>query len=257
MTSEYFRPEEQSFIKRIEELFANVEKYNYFQLTDFLNLREQFILENIGQRYSETNIFWYGGNNNSERKRAILAPYYYEPEKKDFEVALIEIGYPKKFSQLKHSQILGSLISLGIDRNIFGDIITDGENWQFYVVNKMKDYVFSNLSKIAKLNVRLKEIELDNALLQYDDSDEKSIAVRSFRLDSIISSVYNLSRQHSKDLISNGKVTVNWIKTSKPDFFLTLGDTVSVRGFGRITIEDILSRSDNSKWHLQVNVITK
>ncbi|MGR3741962.1 YlmH family RNA-binding protein [Companilactobacillus sp. DQM5] len=257
MSSDFFRAEENSFIQRIEELFERVQRQNYFQLTDFLNLREQYILENISNRYSGTNIFFEGGYYNSERKRVIIAPDYYLLNKDDFEIDYIDIMYSTKFNKLKHSQILGALVHLGIDRNTFGDIITDGKNWQFLVNKNMSSYVVSNIQKIGSNTVHLKQIEEAQLLLPRDDYELEMITSRSFRIDSIISTVFNFSRQNAKDLITNGKVTVNWIKTNKADYFLTINDTISVRGYGRVRINEIYGQTQNSKWKMSVSVIRK
>lgn len=257
MSSEFFRPEEEKFVTRIEELFGQVQTYNYYQLTNFLNKREQVIIENISNRYPNINLYWSGGYYNSERQRAIIAPEYYQLNTSDFEISGIKIKYPTKFGNLKHSQILGTLVGLGIDRNFFGDIITDGLQWNFLLESSMIDYVLNNLQKIGKLTVHLEEIELDKLLLPRDDSEIETITSQTPRLDSVISSVFSLSRQHAKDAIKSGKVTVNWLKTSKADYFLTIGDTVSVRGFGRIRIDDYLGKTQNSKWKILVNIIRK
>ena len=54
----------------------------------------------------------------------------------------------------------------------------------------------------------------------------------SLRLDSVISAVFNISRQRSKQLIESGKVKVNWTETTRPDFALDLLDIVSIRDLG-------------------------
>lgn len=257
MSSDFFRPEEEKFITRVEDLFNQVQTYNYYQLTNFLNKREQVIVNNIANRYSAVNIFWSGGYYNSERQRAIIAPDYYQLSQEDFQITGIEIKYPTKFGKLKHSQILGTLVSLGIDRNFFGDIITDGTRWNFLVESQMTEYVIGNLQKIGNLTVSSRKIDLNKLLLPRDDSETETITSQSFRLDSVISSVYSMSRQNAKDAIKDGKVTVNWLKTNKADYFLTIGDTVSVRGFGRIRIDDYLGKTQNSKWKILVNIIRK
>ena len=66
-----------------------------------------------------------GGNEASERKRAIVAPDYFEPTEADYEMVLIELNYPSKFVKLTHRNVLGTIMSLGIDRNQLGDIIVN------------------------------------------------------------------------------------------------------------------------------------
>lgn len=257
MSSEYFRPEEERFIQRMEELFLRAEQKKYFQVTSFLNQREQYILENISHNYPETDLYFNGGGYKNERQRAIIAPKYYQLEKNDFQIQAISIRYAEKFNKLKHSQILGALVNLGIDRNSYGDIITDGHNWQFFVIDTMSELVVEQVKRIGSNSVSLHEINSDQLLLPTDDYELMNIVSRSFRVDSIIASVFNFSRQTGKDLIANGKVTVNWIKTNKTDYFISINDVISVRGYGRVKINEIYGQTQNSKWKLSVSAIKK
>ena len=50
----------------------------------------------------------------SESQRIIIAPYFYEIEKEDFEIDVCKIIYAKNFEKLTHRDILGALMSLGI-----------------------------------------------------------------------------------------------------------------------------------------------
>ena len=57
------------------------------------------------------------GGDNAERKRGLIAPNYFEPGEADFEEVLIQINYPEKFVNIQHQHVLGTLMSLGIERN--------------------------------------------------------------------------------------------------------------------------------------------
>ena len=41
---------------------------------------------------------------------------------------------------LRHQDILGSIFSLNIDKELFGDIIIDDNNYYFYLLESMKDF---------------------------------------------------------------------------------------------------------------------
>ena len=77
------------------------------------------------------------------------------------------------------------------------------------------------------------------------------------RLDTVISAVYNISRQRSKQLIESGKVKVNWTETLRPDFMLDLLDIVSIRGFGRIQIQGLEGTTKKEKVRLLLGVLRK
>ena len=73
----------------------------------------------------------------------------------------------------------------------------------------------------------------------------------------MISAVYNISRQRSKQLIESGKVKVNWTEALRPDFVLDLLDIISVRGFGRIQIQGLEGTTKKEKVRLLLGVLRK
>jgi len=81
--------------------------------------------------------------------------------------------------------------------------------------------------------------------------------VSSLRLDNLISTVYNISRQRSKQLIESGKVKINWSENLRPDFPLELLDIISVRGFGRIQIQELEGKTKKDKYRLLLGVLRK
>jgi RNA-binding protein YlmH len=73
----------------------------------------------------------------------------------------------------------------------------------------------------------------------------------------LISAVYNISRQRSKELVENGKIKLNWQVFERPDFELGLRDIISVRGFGRIQLREIEGKSKKDKYRLLLGVLRK
>lgn len=100
-------------------------------------------MEVICGSYEDLNVSFYGGPN-AERKRAIIAPNYYEPKESDFDLTLMEIDYPEKFVTLKHQHILGTLMSLGIEREQVGDIIVN-ERIQFVLTSRLESFIMLEL----------------------------------------------------------------------------------------------------------------
>lgn len=253
----FFRPEEKTFIDKISDILLKAQTMYTPQLTDFLNLREQTILNNLINKYDDLFVNYFGGYDGAERVRGIIAPDYFVPKESDYGIAMYEIRYPEKFANLHHGQILGSLTGSGVERDRFGDIITDGENWQFFVFDSMSDYIEDQVKKIGPYKIHLIEKSFNDLLLPKDESTDETITVQSLRLDTIIADVYDLSRQSAKALVDHGKVQINWVVNKNASSFITITDTLSVRGYGRIRINDIMGRSRNNKYLLSVNIIKK
>ncbi|WP_129044829.1 RNA-binding protein [Companilactobacillus metriopterae] len=251
----FFRSEEKPFINRMSELLLNAETTYSPQITDFLNQREVTILDSLSGQYEGIYVHYFGGYNNSERVRAIIAPDYYQPEDDDFKIALYEIRYPERFANLSHGQILGSLTGTGIKRDKIGDIITNGKKWQFFVIDKMGEYLKEQLTKVGSFKVHIREKKFVEMILPINESHDKVINVQSLRIDTIIATVYDMSRQNAKSLVEHNRVQLNWTSNTNPSTFVGIGDTLSIRGFGRIKINDLMGKSKNNKFILFVNII--
>lgn len=252
---QHFRPDELEFIEQVQGwIKAALDEYRPV-VSHFLNPRQQRITTTLLNREASLKHQFYGGQKHAEMQRVLIYPSYYEPEISDFATSLIQIEYPTKFAKLEHNQILGSLVGLGLNRNIFGDILNNGEIWQFFVENDMQAYVIANLTKIGKIKVRLQSIPVIEALTSKDEWQEGTTTVASLRIDTLIAEVFNLSRSRVKKMIESGNVKLNWVEIIKPDYELTFNDLVSVRHFGRMQLMDILGTTKKEKIRISINKI--
>lgn len=250
---QHFRKDEQVFIERVIGWQREVDDRFAPKLTDFLDPRERFIVASIIGQNQDLSISTEGGFNEAERQRLYISPSYFIPKKEDFQIIIFSIHYPAKFVQLKHPDVLGALLSLGIGRNKFGDIHIEDDTVQFAVAQEVKDYVKANLTSIGKSKVQLKQVEDATQLIEMKDEwIEKTYTVSSMRLDVILASVLNISRQKSQMLIQAGKVKVNWTVREETAFEVQEGDIISARGFGRLKISMTEGRTKKDKIRLQV-----
>lgn len=252
---QHFRKEEQEFIDSAVDWVRKVEEQYAPFLTTFLDPRQQYILKAIAGQYSEISLHFYGGYEDAERKRVFISPSYFQPNKKEFEIALVDIRYPTKFAELSHGQILGSILGSGIKRETLGDIISDGENWQFFVDETFFPYILTQIEKVGRTKVSLEQRSLDERIQTQEKWEIKTEIVSSMRLDVVLSGVYNLSRGKAKELISSKRVKVNWTQTERADSELDMQDIVSIRGFGRMQIREIQGRTKKDKLLLEIGVL--
>ena len=215
---QHFRKDEHPFIDTVGDWLEQVEMQYAPYLTDFLDPRQAYILETLIRQNSDLSFTFYGGYEQAERKRCLIYPAYYIPEETDFGVVLFEIIYPSKFATLSHGKILGTLMNVGVRREAFGDIISDGDKWQVFIAQEVAGFVVNQVDKIGKITVRLEERDYTQILIPKDGWQEERTTMSSLRLDSVISAVFNISRQRSKQLIESGKVKVNWTETTRPDW---------------------------------------
>lgn len=250
---QHFRKDEQTFIEKVIGWQREVEDRFAPKLTDFLDPRERFIVSSIIGQQHDLQVQAYGGFQEAERQRLFICPSYFEPTMEDFQISFFTINYPSKFMQLKHPDVLGALLSLGIGRSKFGDIRIEGDTIQFAVAGEVQDYITANLTSIGKSKVKLELLDATDTLITLTEEWlEKTYTVSSMRLDVILATVVNISRQKSQSLIKAGKVKVNWTVREDTSFEVQEGDVLSARGFGRIKVMMTEGRTKKDKIRLQV-----
>lgn len=253
--AQHFRVDEEPFLEDAGRWIQEVFDQNRPVLTNFLNPREQYILQTLVNRVDDIRVKFDGGFLNSELKRGLVFPDYFQPIEDDFNLAILMIDYPTKFAELEHRQILGTFANLGIERNTFGDIISEGETWQIIVNRELSNFFLNEVTRIGKIKVQLRELEMTNIIEPSEDWEETSTTVKSLRLDLVISNVFNVSRQRAKALIEHKRVRVNWSIVEKPDFELQSNDMISVRQFGRIRVEELNGETKKGKLRLTIKFI--
>ena len=106
---QHFRKDEEPLISQLSDYIMQAENEYRPILTHFLNPREQYIAQSLIHKNQDVKVSFSGGYENAERKRAIFYPSYYEVQDDDFNLELIMIKYPVKFTSLTHGQILVTL----------------------------------------------------------------------------------------------------------------------------------------------------
>ena len=254
---QHFRKDEHPFIDNVISWFEQVENQYAPYVTEFLNPREAFILSSLIGKKSDITYSLFGGFENSERKCAVVYPSYYEPQQEDYDIAVYEIKYPTKFGSLSHGKILGTLMSTGVKREFIGDIITDGSRWQVFIKDSMANYIVNQVDKIGSFGVRFEKIAYTDLLIPTNEWQEESLTVSSLRIDNIISTVYNISRQRAKQVVESNRVKINWVETERVDYVVDYLDIISVRKLGRIQILEEHGKTKKDKVRLSIRVLRK
>lgn len=254
---QHFRPEEREMLTLLNSKFEQASNNYYAVLTDFLNPREQKMIESLSGDYPDITVAYYGGGNNSERERlrALLLPEYFEHTADDFEITVFEVSYPDKFVTLSHRNLLGAIMSIGVDRGIIGDIV-NGDTIQFAVASPFKELFQTELVKIKNAPLKLTEIPHGEFIDAAVNMKPVAILSSSYRLDSIVSLVLKEGRAKSKERVEKEKVKVNHSIVDEPSFIIETGDIISVRGFGRFVVTEQIAETKKGKYRLEVMIVT-
>lgn len=250
---QHFRPEEYAFINKIDHLAQYVENTYSFITTEFLNPREFKILESVLERRG-SHYYTSGQYFQTEYVKVIIAPEYYQFDMVDFNLSLIEIKYNAKFNHLTHAKIMGTLLNyLGVKRSILGDILVEEGCAQVLVDSQMTNHLVHSVTKIGTASVQLAEVPLSKLLTPKQDIQKLTVIASSLRLDKILATILKISRTQSTKLIEADKVKVNYAIVNRVSEQLVEGDLISVRGYGRFTLNHNLGLTKNQKYKLEVD----
>jgi RNA-binding protein YlmH len=252
---QHFRPEEKEFVDQVAQWRTMVEEQYSPKLTDFLDPRQQYIVESLIGINSDVQRAFFGGYSEAERKRCLIYPSYWELSESDFHLNVFEVKYPSKFVHLEHKHILGSLMSLGLVREKFGDILIQNDQIQIIVQEELSSFVKLNLTHAGKASIELNEVNLNNIQIEKEQWLETATTISSLRLDVILAAMTNLSRQKTQTIIHSGKVKVNWRVTEDSSFECKEGDILSTRGFGRGKIVTIEGKTKKDKLRIVMGIL--
>lgn len=195
----------------------------------------------------DCNVKSYGIFKESERRILSFHSLYEENYYTDYPIKLLKITNNSKFRELKHQDYLGALMSLGIKREKFGDLLVENNLCYIAGFNEVLEYVKDNLKQIGKNPCSVEILENYEEELPTYDYEESVIQVNSLRLDNIVSQLTNNSRSNSEKLLKNGMVLVNYIEINQKSSEIKLPSTISIRGYGKYKIEEIIGQTKKGK----------
>lgn len=244
------------YVFKMKKVLDNVEMVlnnHRLESTDFLDPYERFLAKSILNRFEDVNYIEDGGLDNSERKIISIYPYYFTDEDIEEKIAFLKVDFP--VSGLSHKDFLGAILNMGISRDKLGDIYVHDDNAFVLIKSEIKDYILYNLSKVSNYKVKIREIQRNRLVSVEEEFREINKFVSSLRLDTIISSIYNLSRQNSLKLIKSDRIKVNFKPVNKPSIELNEGDLISAKGYGRSSFYSINGTSKKGNYNITIRIL--
>ncbi len=216
----------------------------------------------LAPRLSAGAAVLYGGYSDAERRRAILLPDYVEGLVDPVSLAahplsaletagLDELADTVRdavtlvmikgsgYRTLSHRDFLGSVLGLGLERDAIGDIVVSEDGTTAYLVTdaRIADFLVTDLKKVATDAVKVSRLSdginavPTRRLLPIRDT------VASARLDCVVASLCNLSRDAAQNAIRQALVELNYELVTDCDRTVESPATLSVRGVGKFVVE--------------------
>lgn len=160
----------------------------------------------------------------------------------------------KKFAdKLTHRDFLGSLMALGMEREMLGDIIVQEDCAFLFCHNRIADYVCRNLIQVKHTSIFCEITDTPPAEALFR-TERKVVQLSSERVDALIAHVFKMSRGDAQALFPMGKVFVDGRQCLSLGYTPKAGQVISVRGFGRMKYTGVESLSKKGKCNTVVEL---
>lgn len=239
--------EELFLVNRFGDLANTAYERNIYTYSDFLNINELSILNQIKDTLPPVTVKTTGGNNYAERKIAVFSPkeIYYEEELPIVILSIAPIN--SKFADhLSHRDFLGAILNLGIHRNKIGDIFVKENNAFVYCKKDISDYIMEHLFKIKHTQVSIHKTECTSVEI-VPNLKEITGTISNVRLDSLIATAFHATRSSIIAYIEERKVFINGRLTTSNGANVKEGDIISVRGKGRFIFHGVVKETKKGR----------
>jgi len=244
---EYFSLEEKNTISHI---FEKYELTNY----GIRGITEEFYSPLIWAKLVEiegklgVKVSTNGYFSESERRAIIFTGDECFGDDKD-NVKLLKIKNISKFKELGHKDYLGGLMSLGIKREKFGDLIVKGEYCYVPTFHNIGEFVINELKVIGRNPVEISFSDEKDINVNFENLN---LIIPSNRLDALVAAITKLSREESIKIIEKGEVTLNYIIVKEKSTKVKDNSTVSIKYFGKYKFMEKLGETKKDKLRIGV-----
>lgn len=230
--------------KNLAALARKADESGRYRYTDFLSLAERQELYACEKELSYAGLALWGGHENAER---VVARFGTSEREEPFPIVCLKVApLQQKFAgALTHRDFLGSILSLGLERSVIGDIVVSDNAGYVFCLARMAEYIRENLRRVGGTSVSVEVCEGEISAEQ--KTEEATLFVHSLRADCFVAAAYRLSRREAEEAFAAGLVCVDG-RAAEASAALKEGAVVSVRGKGRVRFLRASGRSRKDRF---------
>ena len=141
------------------------------------------------------------------------------------------------FRNLTHRDFMGGVLSLGITREVVGDIAVMSESEAvMFVSSRIADFITSELTKIGRDRVTAERFDAGPGFEIPRKYEDKTLNVASMRLDCFVKAITGRSRSEAGEMVRLGLADLSYDTPLDVSAKVESGDIISVRGYGKYII---------------------
>jgi RNA-binding protein YlmH len=257
LLEKYSDPLDQRWLQKAWDQAEQAERDNRQYTSFFLDPRQQQLYQVVMNHFPGLNYLIYGGYAKAERARISFWPAAWGTKEFPPLISCLSIEGNFRFAEISHRDFLGAILSLGVRREMVGDIIYPAESTAQVLVDKqIAQYICTNLVRVHNVSVKVNEIPLETIVAVPEITKEIKGTVASLRLDAVASLGFGFSRSKIIPLIKGEQVKVNWQLIKNPASQLQEGDIISLRGKGRIEVVALEGESRKGRVRIRLKKYT-
>ena len=231
---------------KLVDMAEAVVKNRKYKISVFLDPFGCEIAETITANYPGLKILFDGGYIGAERQKAALVHEDFMGSVQ-FDMTAIKAEWNDEFYHLSHRDVLGSLMGLGIDRALLGDLLLKGGQVKIVTDTKMADFILNNYLQIGAAKVTCERIDLSEIEPREERCKEIKATVASLRIDSVSAAGFGCSRSRAAADIEADKLKLNWQSVKNASQTVKESDIISMRGRGRIEIAEVRGQTKKGR----------
>ncbi len=202
-------------------------------------------------RVSPTRHVFFGGYDDAERRICAFLPDYAEEadlyDDEESPLRVLRVTSKEGGRSLTHRDYLGSVLALGLDRSVIGDIVVCGGSADIVILREMGEFLLANYDKAGRTSLSAEVLPIGSLRTGEVKIEEVRDTVASLRLDNLVASAFNLSRGKAQEAVQKGMVFLNSIECVKPDVTLEEGDKIVLRRAGKVILKSVSGRSKKDR----------
>ena len=240
---------------KIEDKIMQSRDGYYVTATGFLDSHEQALARKVSMHAAGIRTLMYGGYDDAERRMLVCIPAdlpVSNEEATDGLLSVLRVSVQAGSHRLNHRDYLGSILGLGIDRRLTGDILVREDGADIFIVPDIAEFLLREYSQAGRTAVRTELVSADEVIIPDMRCEIIRDTVSSVRLDSVISTAFRLSRGNAAEAIRKGLVSMDHAECLKVDAKVEEGSALVLKGKGKAVLEEIGNESKKNRIWIRI-----
>lgn len=225
-----------------------------YRLSGFLDPYQASIAETVAAHYDAVQLSFAGGYDAAERLKAAFVNISYAG-RIDYGIAAVQAEVDVRFTHISHRDVLGSLMGLGITREVVGDIVMVPAGCQVILDAPIVPFILQHWCKIGEAAARVAPLALEAIIAPPSQIKEIKATVASLRLDAVAAAGFGVSRSKMAQEIAAARLKVNWREAKNAAQPITAGDVIAIRGRGRVEVAEIAGQTKKGRYSIHLRRI--